>query len=68
MTPAERQRAYRARKGADVDGPPGPKPSATCGTVSAWKRHQRNNEAIDDACRAAWAEYQRELYRRRKQP
>lgn len=46
---------------------PGPAPSQPCGTVSAYKRHQRNGEELDDACRAAWAEYQRDLYHRRQE-
>ena len=37
-----------------------------CGTNAAYKRHQRHGEAPCAACRAAWAEYQREMYHRRK--
>jgi hypothetical protein len=62
MTPADRQRAYRERNGARVGESPGPVPSAPCGTVSAWKRHQRKGEPSCAACRAAWATYQRERY------
>lgn len=46
---------------------PGPAPSAPCGTVAAYKRHQRNGEPVDAECGAAWAEYQRELYHRRQE-
>ena len=56
---ADRQRAYRERKGSNVGGPPGPKPSAPCGTVSAYKRHLRHLETPCTECRAAWAEYHR---------
>lgn len=66
MTAADRQRAYRARKGADVGGPPGPKPSAPCGTVSAYKRHLRRAEAVCAACAAAWAQYHRDRYQANK--
>lgn len=45
----------------------GPEPTAPCGTVSAFKRHQRNHEPIDDACRDAYNAEQRRLYRNRKQ-
>ena len=65
MTAADRSRAYRASKGART-GQPGPPPSAPCGTVSAYKRHLRQGETPDDACRAAWAEYQRERYQARR--
>ena len=59
---ADRQRAYRARKGARVGQPPGPAPSAPCGAVSAYKRHVRRGEPIDDACRLAYNAEQRRLY------
>ena len=59
MTNADRQRAYRARKGARVGAGPGPAPRAPCGTVSAYKRHLRHIEPTCAACRAAWAEYHR---------
>lgn len=58
---AERQRAYRARKGART-GQLGPAPTAACGTVSAYKRHLRRGEEPDVECRAAWAAYHRGLY------
>ncbi len=64
---AERQRRYRARKGQRVGQQPGPLPSAPCGTVSAYKRHQRRSEAPCQACRAAWAAWQRDYYSRRKE-
>lgn len=54
MTGAERQRRWRERNGANVGGRPGPPPSAPCGTVSAYKRHQRNKEHIDAECRDAY--------------
>jgi len=39
-----------------------PKP---CGTYAAHRRHQRNGEPVDAACRAAYNAHQREMYRRR---
>ncbi len=66
MTAAARQRAYRERKGAKVGGKPGPAPSAPCGTPSGYKRHKRNGEPIDDACRLAYNAEQRRLYAARK--
>lgn len=45
---------------------PGPKPSAPLGTVSSYKRAIRNGLQPSPACKAAWAAYHRELYRRRK--
>lgn len=47
LTPAERRELARApapRRWAD------PEP---CGTLAAYKRHQRHGEPVDDACRAA---------------
>lgn len=64
MSNADRQRRYRERKGARVGDHPGPVPSAPCGTVSAYKRHLRRHEPTDAACRAAWAEYQRNRARK----
>ena len=69
MTSAEYQRAYRARKALEAGrqpGKPGRPPTQPCGTVAAYKRHQRNGEPIDQPCRDAWSAYQRELYQRRK--
>ncbi|UGS27590.1 hypothetical protein K8F61_05215 [Microbacterium resistens] len=36
-----------------------PRELAPCGTRTAYKRHQRRGEPVDEACRAANAEYQR---------
>lgn len=60
-TSAERSRAYRDR----LRGGPArvPKPH---GTMAAYRRHERAGEQPCDACKAAHAAYQRELYRRRK--
>jgi hypothetical protein len=58
-------REYRAKRGART-GAHGPAPSAPCGTVSAFKRHQRNGETIDAACREAWNASQRDYNRRRR--
>jgi hypothetical protein len=41
--------------------------TAECGTVSAYKRHRRRGEPVDEACRAAWNEWQREYHKRRKE-
>jgi hypothetical protein len=63
MTPAAiRQRLYRARKGARVGFPGGPAPTAPCGTVSAFKRHQRHKEPPCRECADVWNEYQRIRY------
>lgn len=45
---------------------PGPTATAPCGTVSAYKRHHRRGEQACDKCRAAWAEYHRSRYVKRK--
>jgi len=45
---------------------PGPPPTAPLGTVSSYKRSIRNGQKPSPACKAAWAAYHRELYRRRK--
>lgn len=65
FTNAERQARYRARQGARVGKLPGPEPSAPCGTTSAYKRHKRNKEPVDDACRLAYNTEQRRLYKQR---
>lgn len=65
MSTADYQRQWRASKGART-GKPGPAPTAPCGTVSAYKRHKRNGEPIDDACRQAWNAEHRRLYAKRK--
>ena len=45
-------------------GPPrAPEP---CGTYAAFRRHQRKGEAIDDACRKAYNEHQRDMHAKRK--
>ena len=60
MTPAERQRAYRARNGAGTT--PGPAPSAPCGTVSAYKRHIRHGATPCTPCRLAYNSSRRTMY------
>lgn len=42
---------------------PGPAATASCGTVSAYKRHLRHGELPDEACRLAWAAYHRARYK-----
>lgn len=66
MGDAKRQREYRRRKGARVGDHPGPAASAPCGTVSAYKRHKRHGEPVDDACREAYNAAQRGYYRKRQ--
>lgn len=66
MTAAERQARYRARNGARVGDHPGPVPSAPCGTVSAYKRHQRHHEPPCDPCRLAYNAKARRLYAARR--
>ncbi len=58
---AERAKAYRDRKRGTP--PREPKPH---GTMAAYRRHERAQEPPCDACKAAHAEYQRTLYRKRK--
>ena len=60
-SPAERSRAYRDRKRGGAPRQPQP-----CGTLAAYRRHERAQEAPCEACKAAHAEYQRELYAKRK--
>lgn len=43
-----------------------PKPPAPCGTTAAYDRHIRDDEPIDDACRAAQTEYRRKLRNRQE--
>lgn len=65
MSTADYQREWRAKHGART-GKPGRPATQPCGTVAAYKRHQRNGEPIDQACRDAWSARQRELYQARK--
>jgi len=65
MSTADQQYRWRASKGART-GEPGPPPSAPCGTVSAYKRHKRKGESVDDACRLAYNAWHRERYAARK--
>ena len=37
-----------------------------CGTYAAYRRHKRKGEDPCEACAAAWAEWQRDYYARRK--
>jgi hypothetical protein len=66
VSTAEYQRKWRASKGART-GAPGRPITAPCGSAAAYKRHKRNGEAIDDACRTAYNDEQRRLYQRRRQ-
>ncbi|RAN92642.1 hypothetical protein GAR05_06134 [Micromonospora saelicesensis] len=47
-----RRRDYRARTDRDHLRP--------CGTPTAYTRHRRRGEPVDDACRTAWTRYQAE--------
>ena len=60
-SPAERSRAYRDRKLGGAPRQPQP-----CGTLAAYRRHERAQEAPCQACKAAHAEHQRALYAKRK--
>ena len=71
MTSAERSRRYRERKGSTPrDG------LVECGSISAYRRHVRHNKKlkeqglepleIDDDCRNAWNEYQRNWTKTRR--
>jgi len=66
---AEYQRKRRARLAVEAGREPGKvgrTATQPCGTNAAYKRHQRHGEPPCAACRAAWAEYQRAMYQRRK--
>jgi cytidine deaminase len=65
VSSAEYQREWRARQGA-VTGRKGRPATQPCGTVAAYKRHRAHDEEPCGPCRAALAEYQRDLYRRRQ--
>lgn len=58
---AEKQKAYRDRKRG---GPP--RAPAPCGTLAAYRRHQRHSEPVDAACREAYNASQRAMYAARK--
>lgn len=60
-TPADRQRNYRNRK----RGAP-PRAPLPCGTIAAYRRHQRAHEPPCQPCRDVWAAWQRANYQRRK--
>jgi hypothetical protein len=47
-----RRRDYRARTEHDHLRP--------CGTATAYMRHRRRGETVDDACRSSWTRYQAE--------
>lgn len=47
-----RRRDFRARTDCDHLRP--------CGTPTAYSRHRRRNEPVDEACRKAWTRYQAE--------
>lgn len=65
MSTAEQQRRWRAQHGAKT-GQIGRPATQPCGTVAAAKRHRRRGEPLCGPCRQALAEYQREMYQRRK--
>jgi hypothetical protein len=65
VSTAEYQRRWRAKRGART-GQPGRPQTEPCGTVAAYRRHERHQEPPCGLCRAAHSAYQRELYRRRK--
>lgn len=57
---ADKQAAYRDR----LRGGP-PREPQPCGTLAAVRRHQRNHEPLDDACRDAYNAAHRAMYRKR---
>lgn len=61
MTDRSRYQEYRDR----LRGGPARVPEP-CGTMAAVRRHERNGEALDDACREERNRNARELYRKRK--
>lgn len=58
---AEYLRRWRALRGART-GMPGRPQTAPCGTVSAYKRHLRRGEPVDELCRLEWNQWQRNYY------
>lgn len=69
MADAEYQRRWRAEKARQEGrepGKPGRPQTQPCGTVAAYKRHQRAGEHACQPCRDAWSENQREMYRKRR--
>jgi hypothetical protein len=52
MSTAEQQKRWRAAHGA-VTGARGRPVSQPCGTRAAYRRHLKNGEKPDEACRAA---------------
>jgi hypothetical protein len=42
-----------------------PEKYAGCGTESAYQRHKKHHEQIDDDCQEAHRDYQRDRYRQR---
>lgn len=48
--------------------PPGRPVTRPCGTVAAYRRHQRHGEPPCDACRQAMAAQQHDWYQRRRTP
>ncbi len=61
MTSADKQREYRDR----LRGGPARVP-APCGTLAAFRRHQRRGEPICEACRVAYNAAHRDMYRKRQ--
>lgn len=69
MSGAEYQRRWRAEKARQAGrepGMPGRPQTQPCGTVAAYKRHQRAGETPCQPCRDAWSTKQREMYGARK--
>jgi len=64
MSTADYQRKWRASKGAQT-GEPGRRVTQPCGTVSAYKRHQRHGEIPCAECKTAWASWHRDRYQSR---
>lgn len=47
---------------------PTPKPQQPCGTHAAYKRHRSHGEPIDEQCRKAKQQYDRDRYHKLKPP
>lgn len=68
LTEGERRRILRIRiAGGEAEPRKGGRPLAACGTPSAYDRHIKLGEPVDDACRAAHARATAERQARAKQ-
>lgn len=63
LTPSERASKYRREARAQAASQPqrkAPADTSDCGTQAAYQRHVKRHEVIDQACRSAHTEWQRQ--------